>query len=208
MFTESGLALSRLVYNQLMLHLGKTESILFGSKQSLNKVSKLSVRVGDCLISNRTSVNYLACILDSDLSGVSMAMKVLVNARNTFLARHVSFLDKQLMKLLASCLVSCHFDYACISWMSDLSRGWLDKLSQNKLIRLVSGFSRFTHVEVSHFRCLDWLPIESRLEYIKLKMVHKMINNRAPSYFNVLFSRVNEQHCYRTKSYGYYIMWF
>ncbi len=77
----------------------------------------------------------------------------------TFLARHVSFLDKQLMKLLASCLVSCHFDYACISWMSDLSRGWLDKLqkSQNKLIRLVSGFSRFTHVEVSHFRCCQTL---------------------------------------------------
>ncbi len=30
-------------------------------------------------------------------------------------------------------------------------------------------------------------------------MVHKIINNRAPSYFNVLFSRVNEQHCYRTR---------
>ncbi len=74
------------------------------------------------------------------------------------------------MKLLASCLVSCHFDYACISWMSDLSRGWLDKLSQNTLIRLVLGFSRFTHVEVSHFKCFDWLPIESRLEYIKLKI--------------------------------------
>ncbi len=30
-------------------------------------------------------------------------------------------------------------------------------------------------------------------------MVHKIINNRAPSYFNVLFSRVNEQHGYRTR---------
>ncbi len=115
---------------------------------------------------------------------VLVAMNVLgkVNARTKFLARHVSFLDKQLMKLLASSLVSCHFDYACISWMSDLSRGWLDKLqkSQNKLIRLVSGFSRFTHVEVSHFKCLDWLPIKSRLEYIKLKMVHKMYHFKKP----------------------------
>ncbi len=41
---------------KLMLHLGKTESILFGSRLNLNKVSK----VGDCLISNRISVNYLA----------------------------------------------------------------------------------------------------------------------------------------------------
>ncbi len=134
-----------------------------------------------------------------------MAIKVLgkVNARIKFLARYVSFLDKQNIKLPASCLVSCHviFEYACISWMSDLSRGWLDKLqkSQNKLIRLVSGFSRFTHVEVSHLKCLDWLPIESRLEHIKLKMVYKIINNRALSYLNALFSRVNEQHCYKTR---------
>ncbi len=54
-------------------------------------------------------------------------------------------------------------------------------------------------VEVSHLKCLDLLPIKSRLEYIKFKMVYKIINNRAPSYFNVHFSRVNEQHCYKTR---------
>ncbi len=78
---------------KLMLHLGKTEYILFGSK---NKVSK--VEVGDCLISNITSVNYLGCVLDNDLSGVSMAMKVLgkVKARTKFLGRLVDFLNTQL----------------------------------------------------------------------------------------------------------------
>ncbi len=30
-------------------------------------------------------------------------------------------------------------------------------------------------------------------------MVHTIINKRAPSYFNALFSRVNEQHCYKTR---------
>ncbi len=73
--------------------------------------------------------------------------------------------------------------------MFDRSRGWLEKLqkSQNKLIRLVSGFSRFTHVEDSHFKCLDWY-IERRLECIKLKMVHKIINNnRAPFYLSTFF---------------------
>ncbi len=72
----------------------------------------MSIKVGDCLISNRASVNYLGCVLDNDLSGVSMAMKVLgkVNARTKFLARHVSFLDKQIIKLLASCLVGLGID--------------------------------------------------------------------------------------------------
>ncbi len=36
--------------NKLMLHLGKMESILFGSKNNLNKVSKIAVKVVDCLI--------------------------------------------------------------------------------------------------------------------------------------------------------------
>ncbi len=78
---------------KLMLHLGKTEYILFRSK---NKISK--VEVGDCLISNITSVNYLGCVLDNDLSGVSMAMKVLgkVKARTKFLGRLVDFLNTQL----------------------------------------------------------------------------------------------------------------
>lgn len=48
------------------------------------------------------------------------------------------------------------------------------------------------------FKHLDWLPIESRLVHITLKMVHKIINNRAPSYFNALFPRLNEQHCYNS----------
>lgn len=53
----------------------------------------MSIEVGDFLISSRTTVNYLGCVLDYDLSGVSMAMKVLVkvNARSEFLADMLVF---------------------------------------------------------------------------------------------------------------------
>lgn len=52
--------------------------------------------------------------------------------------------------------------------MSDLSQVWLDKLqkSLNKLIRLVLSFNSFAHVDVSYFRHLDWLPIESRVAHV------------------------------------------
>lgn len=55
---------------------------------------------GDCVLSNRTTVNYLGCVLDSDLSGASMAMNIFwkVNARTKFLARCGSFLDKHNLK--------------------------------------------------------------------------------------------------------------
>ena len=86
--------------------------MLCESKSKLNKVPNLCVKVGDCVISNRNSVNYLGCVLDNDLSGASMAMKTLgkVNVRTKLHARYVSFLGKQNLKLLASCLVQCHFE--------------------------------------------------------------------------------------------------
>ncbi len=56
----------------------------------------MSVKVEGCLTLNITSVNYIGCVPDNDLIGVSMVMKVCkVNARTKFLARHVSFLNKQ-----------------------------------------------------------------------------------------------------------------
>lgn len=63
--------------SKLSLHLGQTESIIFGSKYKLNKTSQLKIKVGDYTISPRTTANYLGCVLDNNLNGVSMAMKVL-----------------------------------------------------------------------------------------------------------------------------------
>jgi len=67
------------------LHLGKT-----GTKSKLNKAPNLSIS-WHCVISNITTVNHLGFVLDNDLSGTSMAMKVLgkVNAKTKFLAKCV-----------------------------------------------------------------------------------------------------------------------
>ena len=64
----------------------------------------------------KTSVSYLGCILDGSLGGVSRANKVLgkVNARTKFLARKSKLLDKDSMRVLATALIQCHLDYACI----------------------------------------------------------------------------------------------
>ncbi len=102
-------------------------------------------------------------------------------------------MDRDCLKVLATGLVQCHSDYACCSWMTDLSRTWMIKLQklQNKLIRLVLGLHCFRHVDNINFQQLGWLPVERRLVLQKLKIVHKIINDRAPVYFNSYFSRVN-----------------
>ena len=67
------------VDNKLSIHFGeeKTKSILFASKNKLNKLSKLDIQHGDIKIKPHSKVTYLGCILDENLSGESMATKVI-----------------------------------------------------------------------------------------------------------------------------------
>ncbi len=45
----------------------------------------MSVKVGDCLISNRTTYHYFRCVLDKDLSGMAMNVLGKFNYKTTFL---------------------------------------------------------------------------------------------------------------------------
>lgn len=129
--------------NRLLLHLSKTESVLFGSKPRLKKESTLDIKIEGVFITSKSSVSYLGCILDGNLRGGSMALKVLgkVNARTRYLARRARLLDRESLKLLACCLVQCHLDYAVSLWYWGLNKGLKQKLqvAQNKLVRVVLG---------------------------------------------------------------------
>ena len=106
--------------NKLSLHLEKlrkTEAIIFGSRPKLCRLSEIRVELGGEVLTTKTSVIYLGCILGGILGGVSMANKLLgkVNARTKFLARKSKLLDKDSMKVLATALIQCYFDYASTS---------------------------------------------------------------------------------------------
>ena len=47
-----------LIDNKLSLHLGKTESILFGSKRKLVRHSELIIKCGDNLITPKSEIKY------------------------------------------------------------------------------------------------------------------------------------------------------
>ena len=60
-----------LIDSKLSLHLGKTESVMFGSKRKLNKVKDFIVHCNGHAIKSQKSVKYLGVQLDNDLSGAS-----------------------------------------------------------------------------------------------------------------------------------------
>ena len=64
------------VYNNLTIDVVeyKTKSIIFGSTRKLKSLRELDIRRGDIKIKQHSEVTYLGCILESTLSGESMAI--------------------------------------------------------------------------------------------------------------------------------------
>ena len=189
--------------NKLSLHLGKTESILFASKIKLKQNPGLKILVGNTVIQTKKEITYLGCILDENLSGESMALRVIskANQRIKFLARISKFIDKGAMKILAAALIQCHFDYACTSWYNGIPITLKNKLqtSQNKLVRLIHTLHPRTHLLPTHFNSLGWLRVKQRVSFLKMCMVHRIIQNKAPRYFNKYFLKVCDVHKYSTR---------
>ena len=119
-----------LIDNKLSLHLGKTESILFGTKIRLSRAEKFEVTCDGKIINPTNSVKYLGITLDEDLSSESVATSVIrkVCCRLCFLYRQGHFLNERSGRTLCTALLQCHFDYCCSLWFSSLSTKLENKL--------------------------------------------------------------------------------
>lgn len=191
-----------LVCNKLSLHLGKTESVLFGSKPRLKSHHNLNVVCNGQPIAAKDFVKYLGAILDQCLSFDSMARSIIKkgNARLKFLYRKSKFLTQHSKRLLATSLIQCHFDYGCSVWYNSLTKELRNKLqvTQNKMIRFVLGLDPRAHIDQSHFVKLNWLPVSKRVDQIMLCYVFKIHSGKAPGYLNEHFIPLRLVHNYPT----------
>ena len=195
---------SWLVDNKLSLHLGKTESILFGSKRKLSKVENFQIKCNEQAIESTKQVKYLGLNIDSNLSGESIVNNILgkVNARLKFLYRHGDCLSKQTRKTLSSALILCHFDYSCSAWYSGLNKSFKHKLqvAQNKVVRFINHLGPRVRVTNEMLSELNLLNVDTRVKQLKMNHVHKIVNNKGPAYMKEHFLNVNEIHKYQTRS--------
>ncbi|XP_061908000.1 uncharacterized protein LOC133653025 [Entelurus aequoreus] len=190
--------------NKLSIHLGKTESILFGSHINLKKVNDFTIKVGDIVITRKDEVTYLGSILEANLSCDKMATKVIkkVNQRTRFLYRISSLVSKSTLRILAGTLVQPFFDYACTSWYPSTSKTLKSKLqtSQNKLVRLLLDLHPRSHLTPTHFSKVGWLKVEDRVKQLPLSLVYKIrYTSLIPKYMSNYFLNVNDRYNHNTR---------
>ena len=144
-----------LVDNKLSLHLGKTESIMFGSKIRLKSQLNLQILYKGTNIEGKEVVKYLGAVLEQCLSGESMVKSIIqkANARLKFFIQKTEIFDLHSKKLLVMSLIQCHFDYACSFWYPGLSQLLRNRLqvTQNKMIRFVLKLDPRSHIGSDKF---------------------------------------------------------
>ena len=133
-----------LIDNKLSLHLGKTESILFGTKFKLDRVNSFEVKCNNEIINNVKNVKYLGVQLDDDLAGSSIVSDVIrkVNNRLKFLYRYKDLLNYSSRRTLCTALIQCLFDYSCSSWFPGINEALKTKLNiiQNMMTTFILMF--------------------------------------------------------------------
>ena len=183
---ELGAVNEWLCENRLSLHLGKTQSILFGSNKRISKCSELHVTCNGSVIGSESEVTYLGAILDQTLSGASTARSIITKSTNKlkFLYRNARSLDSKSKAVLTSALIQCHFDYACAIWYSGLTQTFKTKLQivQNKIIRFILDLPARSHVGYVEFSKAKMFPVHKWVEQLKMNHMFNIIHGNSPAY--------------------------
>ena len=192
-----------LIDNRLSLHVGKTESILFGTGRRLKNVSEFSVKCDGEAVSRVTSVVYLGVRLDQCLGFDDFIVKACNEANNRlcFLYRYNSILDSRTKKLLCSTLILSKLSYCISAWYSGLGLGLRNRLDviQRKMIRFINGWGPREHVGDNEFSLTGWLTFPKRASFFQLCHLFKVRRGLAPSYLSQEFRQLSDTHSNNTR---------
>ena len=189
--------------NKLSLHVGKTESILFGSNRKLKGISGFEVTCEGSIVKQVTDVKYLGVQLSGNLNGRSHAEGLIKKcaARLSFLYRNAAMLDHVTRKTLCSALIQPYMDYCCSSWYSGLTKQLKQKLDviQRRMVRYIFSMHHMSHVDTRNLHDLSWLSMTDRVRYFKLCHVFRIKAGTAPEYMGQNFKPSSAVHGHFTR---------
>ena len=188
--------------DKLKLNSDKTECLLIGTRQQLQKVSNIStLSVGDSQIAPSCEVRNLGTWFDSKMSMLSHINKTCSSAFYYLynMRRIRKYLSRSVTESLVHAFITSRIDY-CNSLLYGLPNSHIMKLQriQNAAARLVTGTLRFCHVTPLLFH-LHWLPISYRIKFTILLLTFKCLYGQAPNYLIDLIS-IKKQSRYSLRS--------
>jgi hypothetical protein len=178
--------------NRLKMNESKTEFIIFGSRQQLNKLaSRNSLNVSGTTVTTSDSIKYLGVYLDKNLNfKKQITTKCRTASYNLFRIKKVrKYLTEHACNTLVLGLVVVHLDYAngLLAGLPNVNVSRLQRI-QNMAAKVVLR-KRKRDSATKCLKQLHWLPVHLRINYKILVTVFKSLNNQAPQYLKDMLER-------------------
>ena len=177
-------------HNRLKMNSDKTEFILIGSKQQLQKCYTKQININSENIIMSETIKYLGAWIDSNLSFKKHITERCKNAMwNVHRLKHIrKFLDQETCHTLVCGLVLAHLDYAN-AILADRPNVEIAKMQrvQNIAAKLVMGANSYSSPTECRIK-LHWLPVRAWIKYKILLLVYKCVQGTAPTYLQELIN--------------------
>ena len=174
--------------NYLKLNDNKTEFILIGSRQKLDKIKNLHIRIGDSNIAPVRQVRNLGVIMDDSLTLTSHVSSTVKSA--SFQIRNLGqirkFLTPQATEQLVHAFITSRLDMGN-SLLFNLPKEQIHRLQlkQNMAARLITRTKPSAHI-TPILSDLHWVPVHLRIEFKILLLTYRAVNGQAPTYITEL----------------------
>lgn len=179
-----------MLQNKLKLNEKKTEVIIMSTKNNKQRLSNVTLKVGDDEITPKENVRDLGCWLDD-------RMTMQTQVKNTVRASYYHLrninrirrnLDDEACAKVINATVTSRLDYhnALISGSHQCIMKKM-QLLQNHSARVLTRTNKRDHISPV-LRQLHWLPVKERCDFKLLTMVHSALHKAdAPQYIKAMF---------------------
>jgi hypothetical protein len=176
--------------NKLKMNSSKTEFILFGSRQQLEKCSVTEIDIAGDKIKSVNCIRYLGAYLDENLSFKDHIKRKCQSAMFNYLRiKNIrKYLTKDATEILVLSLVISHLDY-CNGILFGVPKCDIQKMQriQNMCAKLVLRLSKYDSSKQALYQ-LHWLPIKARIEFKILTVMYNCSKGHAPAYLTELLT--------------------
>ena len=176
---------------KLKMNLDKTEFIYFGHKQQLNKCLINSIDVTGDKIKCTECIRYLGGFLDANLSYKEhISRKGKVGSHNLYKIHSIrKYLTQEACEIVVNGLVTSQIDYAN-GMLLNVPGATLKPYQrlQNMSAKVILNINKYASSTES-LTALHWLPIQARIIFKNLTLVHQCIYGNAPEYLRKLLKK-------------------
>ena len=193
-----------IVQNRMVLNIQKTECILIGTVQRLKKaLDQFSVGENEYKITPVTSHKLLGTYVDSSLSWELHINKLCAKVRSRLYVFNKTkyLLSHEARKEYFNGLVQPIIDYNCVVW-GNCSRKCLITIhkTMKRFGRSILEVRKCTDISsMELFKRLEWLPVDSRIEYFEGVQMYNIVHGNCPQYLRDMIQPVDSVHSRSTR---------